>query len=137
MIFRKGRMAQACRLTLVYTAGGLLYAALEILFRGRTHWSMMITGGLCVVLLYEIAVKSREKLWRKWVMGGAVITTIEFLSGIVVNILLGWHVWDYSKQWANLFGQICLSFFLLWIALSIPGIWLMKLVSRHVFRDKA
>jgi uncharacterized membrane protein len=119
----------------VFTGGGLVYGVIEILFRGRTHWTMTIAGGLCTVFLYLIAVRSREALWKKWIMGGAVITTVEFLAGIAVNIVLGWNVWSYRGDWANLFGQICLLFSLLWIGLSVPGIWLLSVVGRRVFKE--
>jgi uncharacterized membrane protein len=119
----------------VFTAGGLFYAMLELASRGRTHWSMIAAGGICAVLLYLIAVKSREKIWKKWIMGGAVITTAEFLIGIAVNIILGWDVWSYSDRWANLFGQICVPFALIWTLLSVPGIYLMRFVGRRIFKD--
>ena len=87
------------------------------------------------MFLYLIAVASREKLWKKWIMGGAVITTVEFLTGIIVNIILGWNIWNYSGMRANLFGQICAVFTIIWVLLSIPGIWLMRQVGRRVFKD--
>ena len=31
--------------------GGMIYAALELLWRGRTHSSMFLLGGLCFVLI--------------------------------------------------------------------------------------
>ncbi len=119
----------------VFTAGGLVYAALELVTRGHTHWSMIIAGGICALFLYLIAVKSREKIWKKWIMGGAIITTVEFLAGIAVNILLGWDVWSYTGRWANFYGQICVSFALIWTLLSIPGIYLMRFVGRRIFKD--
>jgi uncharacterized membrane protein len=119
----------------VFTGGGLVYGALELLFRGRTHWTMTVAGGICAIFLYLIAVRSREAVWKKWIMGGAVITTVEFLAGIVVNIVLGWNVWSYHSNWANLYGQICLSFSLLWIGLSAPGMWLLSIVGRRIFRE--
>lgn len=128
-------MFSILKFAVVFTACGILYGALEMIFRGRTHWSMMVAGGLCAIFLYLIAVKSREPIWKKWIMGGAVITTVEFIAGIIVNILLGWHVWSYADSWANLFGQICLLFTLLWVLLCIPGIWLMQVLSRRVFKD--
>ena len=129
------RIPAGLKYAVVFTAGGLVYTALELVARGRTHWSMIIAGGICVLFLYLIAVKSREKLWKKWIMGGAVITTVEFLAGIAVNILLGWNVWSYAGNWANLYGQICVSFTLIWTLLSIPGIYLMRLVGRRFFKD--
>ena len=128
-------MRSILKFAAVFTACGLIYGALEVVFRGRTHWSMMIVGSICSIFLYLIAVKSRQSLWKKWIMGGAVITTVEFISGIIVNIILGWHVWSYAHSWANLFGQICLLFTLLWVLLSIPAIWLMQVIGSSVFKN--
>jgi uncharacterized membrane protein len=130
-----GKILRFTRFAAIFTGGGLVYGVVELLFRGRTHWTMTLAGGLCAVLLYLIAVRSREALWKKWIMGGAVITTVEFLTGILVNIVLGWHVWSYESSWLNLFGQICLLFSLCWVGLSIPGIWVMTVVGRRVFKD--
>ncbi|UOO38430.1 hypothetical protein IZU99_04030 [Oscillospiraceae bacterium CM] len=133
----KGRRSPAVffKFSSLFLAGGLVYGALELLWRGRTHWSMLLAGGVCAVFLYLIAVKLGEPVWKKWIMGGAVITTVEFVTGILVNIVLGWHVWSYDGNWGNLFGQICLVFALFWVLLSIPGVWLMQLVGQRVFRE--
>ena len=50
----------------VFTAGGLGYGGLELLWRGRTHWSMLLCGGVCAVLIYLIAGRERTVLWRRW-----------------------------------------------------------------------
>ena len=104
----------------VYTLGALGYGCLELLFRGYTHWSMLLTGGLCLLLLYLIAVRSNWSLPQQWIAGAVIITTLEFLVGIVVNLYLGWDVWDYSNRSLNLFGQICPLFSLFWLVLCIP-----------------
>ena len=105
----------------IYALGAFGYAGLELLFRGRTHWSMMLTGGLCLLLLYLIAVRSPWTKPQQWIAGAAIITTLEFLVGIVVNLHFGWAVWDYSTLPLNLFGQICPLFSLLWFSLCITG----------------
>ena len=40
---------------LIYAAGGLLYGLIEILWRGWTHWSMVLCGGLCFLVMYLIS----------------------------------------------------------------------------------
>ncbi len=50
----------------------------------------------------------------------AIITTLEFIVGYIVNIILKWNVWDYSNMPFNIMGQICLGFSTLWFALGIP-----------------
>ena len=118
--------------TMIFLFGGMLYCGLELLFRGRTHLSMFIAGGICAVLLYTIATKSRVPAWKKWIAGGAVITTVEFIVGAIVNIALGLAVWDYSHMRMNLMGQISLQFFFIWIILSIPVIWISEFVDSRL-----
>ena len=37
---------------LVFLLGGTAYGMMEILFRGYTHWTMVLTGGACILTLY-------------------------------------------------------------------------------------
>ncbi len=102
---------RAIESTVVFSAGALCYWALELAWRGWTHWTMPLTGGFCFLLMYAIANFMDEALWKKWVMSAACLTAVEFVVGILVNIRLGWHVWDYSGQRFHLYGQICPRFF--------------------------
>lgn len=123
------------RYLFVFLSGGALYGVVEVLFRGYTHWTMLISGGICFTLLYLISGNSREPKWKKWIMSGAVITAVEFIVGGIVNIILGWNVWDYSDRFGNLMGQICLAFTAMWVLLSIPAIELCAVISKYVFRE--
>ena len=38
----------------VFSLGGLGYGGIEILWRGATHWSMLLTGGVCLLLLEQL-----------------------------------------------------------------------------------
>lgn len=117
----------------VGTFGAALYGAIEVLWRGHTHWTMLITGGVAFAIMYLLATRSGWPLPQIWLCSAAVITTLEFVTGIIVNIRLGWGVWDYSDQPFNLFGQICLLYSLLWFLLAIPGTSLCSLIKRRVF----
>ena len=104
----------------VYMFGALGYGGLELLWRGHTHWTMLLLGGLCFMLMYLIDTRMAVRLWQKWVLSAAVITTLEFLCGCIVNLRLGWNVWDYSALRGNLLGQICPQYALCWLVLSVP-----------------
>ena len=96
------------------------YGLLEIIWRGRTHWSMLCAGGLCFVFFGKIEEKLKHlNLIIKAVIGSAVITLIELIFGIIFNILLKKNVWDYSKMPLNFLGQICLLYSFFWSVLSI------------------
>lgn len=109
----------------LFLVGGRLYTWIELLWRGRTHWTMFILGGACFVvlgLLNEYKLPWHWCLLRQSVVGACVITVLEFITGCIVNLWLGWEVWDYSELPFNILGQVCLYFFLLWILLSMAAI---------------
>ncbi len=114
----------------VFLTGATLYGCIELLSRGWTHWSMLLAGGICICIMYALANHSRISLWKKWILCAAVITTVEFLCGVIFNIALGWHIWDYSRQPLNLLGQICPMYSLTWLSLSVPGVWLCSRLYR-------
>lgn len=103
------------------TAGGAAYYSLEILWRGYSHWSMALCGGICLCGIFHLnrAMKSKPILLRA-TLCGAGITAVELVCGCLVNLVFHLRVWDYSRMPLNLLGQICLPFSLLWIALSLP-----------------
>jgi len=116
----------------VYLTGAAGYGALELVWRGWTHWTMLIVGGLCLCVIYGLTNSTRLPHWQVWVLSAAFITTAEFVSGAIVNVALGWRVWDYSAIPGNLLGQICPQFFLLWLGLSVPGMWVCRGLRRFL-----
>ena len=108
-------------LGIVFLIGGISYGIIEILFRGYTHWSMLITGGICFLIFYLINFRlESNNLLIRCVISTLVITTLEFIVGYIVNIVLKWNVWDYSHMPYNIKGQICLGFSGMWLILGIP-----------------
>lgn len=104
--------------------GGLLYIALELAWRGRSHWTMFVLGGLCFLCLGLIneVLPWQMPLWQQVLIGACLITALEFITGCVVNLWLGWEVWDYSGMRGNVLGQICPKYTLLWLPVSLAGI---------------
>lgn len=106
--------------------GGIIYVALEVICRGYTHWTMVILGGICFVatgLINEI-IPWEMPLAVQMLCGSIIITALEFACGCIVNVWLGWDVWDYSAEWGNLLGQICPLYSILWYFVSFLAIWL-------------
>lgn len=131
LFYRSGeQVKKKYRYLLLFAIGAVCYSGLELLWRGRTHWTMALVGGLCFVLLVLIGCYGSAAMWQKWVMGMAVITTIEFVAGCVINLHLGWYVWDYSYYAFNLMGQICLRYSFFWLILSVPGIFIGEKLLR-------
>lgn len=104
--------------------GGLLYILIETAWRGYSHWTMFVLGGICFLALGLInEVLSWEMpLWQQMLLGACIVTVLEFLTGCIVNLWLGWDVWDYSGMSGNILGQICPQYFILWLPVSLAGI---------------
>lgn len=108
----------------LWCIGGLLYILCELIFRGHTHWTMFIVGGICFVSIGAIneLLPWEMPIWQQAVIGAAIVTSIEFISGCIINIWLEWAVWDYSDMPFNVLGQVCLLFTGIWILISIVAI---------------
>ncbi len=110
-----------CKPFLYFTAGGTTYVLLELLWRKRSHSSMFLTGGICFLLLGKL--KDRPLLSRA-LLGSALITAAELIAGLLFN--RHYQVWDYRNKALNYKGQICPQFSLLWMPVSLGGIWLYQ-----------
>ena len=99
-------------------AGG--YGSMELLFRGHTHWTMYVLGGICLCLIYAISNYNKLTIPEKWLICTLAISGAEFIAGGLVNLTLGWEVWTYSHYPMNILGQVCPLFSLLWLLLCIP-----------------
>lgn len=105
----------------IFLIGAFGYSLMEILWRGYTHWTMAVTGGICFMLLFYINSRfPNSNVLFKSLLGAAAITAVEFVVGVTVNLVLKWNVWDYSRMPANVLGQICLPYTLLWFFMCIP-----------------
>lgn len=113
-----------------FAAGAVIYTFLEIIWRGYTHPSMTLAGGICLALIYMWnGVLTDAPMTLKWLVGALSVTAVEFVIGCVVNLWLNQHVWDYSSIRFNIMGQICLPYFVMWYFLSIPAFYLCEKIS--------
>lgn len=119
-----------------FSFGALGYGALELLWRGRTHWSMLIAGGLSFLGLGKIGNKMpKGNFLKKALAGSVIITTIELLFGLIFNIILKKNVWDYSKLPFNFKGQICARYSILWAILSVIIIPVALALDKHLQKE--
>lgn len=127
--------------------GGLIYWWIEFFWRGWTHWSMLIIAFALSFLLDQVNVHLNwdTPLWLHAIGGGLMITVIELIAGLVLNVWLRLNVWDYSHLPWNLWGQICVPYSVLWIFLAGVAIvifdslrWILftEEIPRYTFRLK-
>ena len=91
------RLKVCLKLLVLAVIGGAIYVGIEMLWRGHSHPSMFILGGLCFV-------------------------SIGLINDVIVNIWLKLGVWDYSGLPLNILGQVCLPFYFAWVGLSVVAI---------------
>lgn len=122
---------------LIFSVGAAGYGLLEILWRGYTHWSMALAGGICFSAFTHIGNKMKNAtLLIKGLTGGLFITVIEFIFGVVFNIILKQKVWDYSKLPFNIAGQVCLLYTAIWSLISMLCIPFACFLSNKIVSKK-
>lgn len=122
---------------ILFWIGGLLYVIIELMSRGHSHWSMFIVGGLAFFLIGCINEKYKKmSLIHQMFIGSIVITVLEFACGCIVNLWLGWNVWDYCNMPFNLLGQICLPFSVLWFFLSAVAVVVDDTIRHLLWKEK-
>lgn len=122
----------------LWALGGMIYYAIEMVFRGFSHWSMFVLGGFCLLFfgMQGVLTGWEDPLWLQVVRCTAFVTAGEFITGIIVNKWLQLEVWDYSDQPMQLFGQICVPFIILFSGLCVVGIFFSGFVLHLFFGEK-
>ena len=112
---------------LLFAIGGAGYVMIELLWRKRSHVSMFLAGGTCLILMLYLH-NGPMPFVVKCLLGGLAVTAVEFILGCVVNLWLKLDVWDYSHMKLNVLGQVCLLYFVLWCGLSAAVLGLLGLI---------
>lgn len=74
--------------------------------------------------------------WIQVYIATIIATVSEFFAGCIINILLGWNVWDYSNLPGNILGQVCPQFSFLWIFISSIAIVLDDAIRWKFFGEE-
>ena len=108
---------------LLLLAGGSVYVCIELLWRGRSHGSMFLCGGLCTVLIGMLNEWAPGlALTAQMLLGACVITASELLFGFLFN--RSYAVWDYQGLPHNFRGQICPQYFCAWLFIALLAVLL-------------
>jgi hypothetical protein len=122
---------QLWKRSVLFYLGGGAYMTLEFLWRGRSHGSMFLLGGLCFSLLGWLRGRMRSySAGTRMFAGAAMVTTLELLTGLLVNRNYG--VWDYRRLPLNFLGQISLLYSLLWLPVSLMGMLLYTAADKRI-----
>lgn len=111
---------------LLWAVGGCIYYLTEFLFRGFSHWTMFVLGGICLdfFTVQGRMVNWEDPMWRQILRCVIFVVSMEFISGIILNKWMNLGIWDYSGLPFQLFGQICLPFAIIFSGFCAVGILL-------------
>lgn len=131
-------MRKLCKAAILASIGGAVYVCLELLFRGRSHWTMAVLGGVLFLIIgsFNEILPWEMPLLLQAVLGAVVVTMAELAAGILLNRWLGLGIWDYSNMPFNLWGQICLPFSVLWVFLAGIAVVLDDWLRYWLFREE-
>ena len=119
--------------SILFYLGGCAYMGLELLWRGYSHGSMFVAGGICFLLIGHLNhVHPRLSLPLRTLAGAGIVTMVELGIGLLVN--RNFEVWDYRNRAGNFLGQICPMFTVLWIPVSLFALSLYGFLSRRMDR---
>lgn len=115
---------------LLWTWGGTVYFLLEVAYKTITGKPEMISWTMIVLAMLLTIPVERCGYQLPWEVPllvqalacASLVTVVELIAGLILNVLLGLYIWDYSHLWGNFMGQICPEFFLVWWGLCLAFI---------------
>ena len=132
-MFEEVKTVKIWRMSVLFYLGGMIYSAVELLWRRWTHGAMFMLGGLCFVTLGRMGRFCHcVPAALRAVMASTVITVLELLCGLAVNREYG--IWDYRGMPLNFRGQVCLPFFAAWMPLGLAAMWLYGKLENALLR---
>ena len=116
---------------LVFFIGAVGYALIEIAWRGFTHPTMIVAGGVCFLAFSLIAERMKHlPLLIKAFSAAVAVTAVELAFGVVFNLGFGMKVWNYANMPLNFLGQICPTFSLLWCGIALLFIPIAERINK-------
>ena len=104
--------------------------AIEIVTMGLT--TIWFAGGS---LMAAVVSAIGAPLWLQLIRCMVFVTSMEFITGIIVNKWLHLQVWDYSRLPLQLFGQICVPFIIIFSGLAAVGIVLSGYLMHWLYQE--
>lgn len=118
---------------MLFVLGGGGYLGIELAWRGTSHWTMFLAGGVCLCLLQGLAVRP-VCLPLAAGAGAVAVSGLEVCIGLACRELLHVAVWDYSAEWGNLAGLVCPRYCLYWFLLCGWVILVLRVARRVTVR---
>ncbi len=133
----------------IFLLSGLIYLAIEIIFKvifkyrslrlvaDTSVWMMPIGGFLCLILgeLNRFKKIRQLKMIFQALIGMIIITAVELITGIILNIILKLNLWDYSHEVGNILGQISIVHSFCWFIISPLVFWFDDYMKAKIYNE--
>ena len=132
------KRVQVEKYMILFAIGGMAYFFLEVLVRGYSHYTMFLCGGACFICcgLLNENKKIRISFLSQMVLSSVIITVLELITGLIVNVWLRMDIWDYSNLPYNFKGQICLLYSFFWFLVSSVAIVMDDFLRYKLFDEE-
>lgn len=142
----------------IFLLMAIVYVYIEVVFTaisGEAHtkfpetarWSMIgyssiymsIVGGVVGLILSRLNrvsfVREHLNMFSQSVLGALIITGCEMLAGYILNVRMGFDIWDYSGYPINFMGQISFTRSLLWFAICPFAYWFDDYIRAKIYLE--
>ena len=109
-----------------------LYVSLEYrkwVNRGFLNGPFLPIYGFGAIVMLFCTLPVRDNAFLTFLLGMLGATALEYLTGYVMEKMFHVRYWDYSYEFANLNGYICLGCSLLW---GLASLFLIRVLHRPV-----
>ena len=136
---KKDMISHAIKHSFIFIFSGSIYYLMEMIFKSShtSHISMFVLAGLCGMVfidgLNNLFTYDMDFLLQIFICATA-ITIGELFVGLLFNS--DYSIWNYTNMPFNYKGQICLPFYLLWLALSAIFIPVLDWIEWKIFKYK-
>jgi uncharacterized membrane protein len=133
------------KVLLIGLIGFVAYQSIEVTYTAIVQCSfklvgcssiwMGIVGAVALVILGQFNQRSPIRHYPMFIhalLGCLLITALELIAGLILNVWLGFCIWDYSGQVLNLWGQVCIQYSFYWF-LACPLAFYVDDVIRWAF----
>lgn len=102
---------------------GLLYLPFNLLYG---------TGGVVISL---VLIPVFDDPFAVFGLGLVVGTVLEYITSLVMEKAFHAVYWDYSKEFLNIQGRVCLKYAIIWGFLSLVLLYVLDTVNVHVLAE--
>ena len=71
-------------------------------------------GAVILILLNDLISKKTNSIIIKMILMAIVFTVFEYFVSLVFELIFGIRWWDYTNEFMNFQGRICLQFSIVW-----------------------